>query len=165
VNPSFPEIDGTIYRHILGHFITGVTIITAIDPETQLPVGLAASSFTSVSMDPPLVLFCAAKTSSTWPRISAAKHYCVNILGDDHEHLSRQFSSKGADKFAGVAWHAGPSGAPVFDEALAWIDCSMHNEVDGGDHIIAVGRVLALGDRGHGGPLAYYRGGYGSLNG
>jgi len=161
-DPDFPDIDGDQFRHVLGHFLTGVTIITSIDPDTGGPVGLAASSFTSVSMDPPLVLFCAGKSSSTWPRISASGRYCVNILGHDHEHLSRQFSSKG-DKFAGVAWHRGTSGSPVFDDALAWIDCVMHQEVDGGDHVIAIGRVVELGDRGHGGPLAYYRGGYGNL--
>ena len=162
VSESHPAIDGTQFRHILGHFLTGVTIITSIDEATGEPVGLAASSFTSVSMDPPLVLFCAAKSSSSWPKISASGRYCVNILGDDHEHLSRQFSGKG-DKFAGVKWHADASGAPVFDDALAWIDCSIQDEFDGGDHVIVVGRVLALGDRGHGGPLAYYRGGYGAL--
>lgn len=163
VSESFPTIDGNQYRHVLGHFLTGVTIITASDRETGDPLGLAASSFTSVSMDPPLVLFCAGKSSSTWPKISAAGHYCVNILGHDHESLSRQFSGKG-DKFAGVNWHSGPSGSPILDDALAWIDCLMHEEVDAGDHVIAIGRVLALGDRGHGGPLAYYRGGYGQLN-
>ena len=163
MSESFPIIDGAKFRHVLGHFLTGVTIITAIDAETGGPLGLAASSFTSVSMDPPLVLFCAGKSSSTWPKISASGHYCVNILGHDHEHLSRQFSSKG-DKFAGVNWHIGPSGSPIIDEALAYIDCKIHQEVDGGDHVIAVGRVLELGDRGHGGPLAYYRGGYGQLH-
>lgn len=163
MNDSNPVVDGQKFRHVLGHFLTGVTIITSVDVETGEPVGLAASSFTSVSMDPPLVLFCAAKSSSTWPKIAASGRYCVNILASDHEHLSRQFSSKG-DKFAGVAWRTDATGAPVFDDALAWIDCTIHSEFDGGDHVIVVGRVMALGDRGHGGPLAYYRGGYGELH-
>ena len=155
-----PVIDGAQFRHVLGHFLTGVTIITAIDPETDGPVGLAASSFTSVSLDPPLVLFCAGKNSSTWPRIQAAGSYCVNILGDDQEVLSRQFSGKG-DKFAGVGWRKGQSGSPVLESALAWIDCTIDSEVDGGDHVIVVGRVQEMGARDHGGPLAYFRGGYG----
>jgi 3-hydroxy-9,10-secoandrosta-1,3,5(10)-triene-9,17-dione monooxygenase reductase component len=164
VSDTYPVIDSSSFRQVLGHFLTGVTIITSIDADTGEPIGLAASSFTSVSMDPPLVLFCAGKSSSTWPKISASGRYCVNILGHDHEHLSRQFSGKG-DKFAGVKWHADASGAPVFEEALAWIDCVIHEEVDAGDHVVVIGRVLALGERGHGGPLAYYRGGYGTLNG
>ena len=161
VPASFPSIDDAEYRHVLGHFLTGVTIITAIDPATGSPVGLAASSFTSVSMDPPLVLFCPGKSSSSWPKIQAAGHYCVNVLGADSETLSRTFSSKVADKFEGVSWHAGPSGSPILGEALAWIDCSMHAEVDAGDHIVALGRVLALGANDVGAPLGYYRGGYG----
>ena len=155
-----PVIDGAQFRHVLGHFLTGVTIITAIDPDTNEPVGLAASSFTSVSLDPPLVLFCAGKNSGTWPRIQAAGRYCVNILGDDQEVLSRQFAGKG-DKFAGVGWRKGISGSPVIESSLAWIDCIVDSEVDGGDHVIVVGRVQELGAKDHGGPLAYFRGGYG----
>jgi 3-hydroxy-9,10-secoandrosta-1,3,5(10)-triene-9,17-dione monooxygenase reductase component len=164
VNSPFPEIDGAQFRHVLGHFLTGVTIITAVDVETGDPVGLAASSFTSVSMDPPLVLFCAGKSSSTWPKISASGNYCVNILAHDQQDWSRVFSSKGIDKFAGLPWHVGASGSPVLDDSLAWIDCTMHEEVDAGDHVIAIGRVVGMGDRGHGGPLAYFRGGYGVLS-
>ena len=155
-----PVIDGAEFRHVLGHFLTGVTIITATDPDTNAPVGLAASSFTSVSLDPPLVLFCAGKSSSTWPRIQAAGSYCVNILGDDQEVLSRQFSGKG-DKFAGVGWRKGASGSPVLEASLAWIDCVIDSEVDAGDHVIVVGRVQELGAKDHGGPLGYFRGGYG----
>lgn len=158
-----PAIDAAQFRHVLGHFLSGVTIISAIDPDTGLPTGLAASSFTAVSLDPPLVSFCAAKTSSTWPRIRAASHYCVNILGEGHEELSRRFASKAADKFSGVAWRPGASGAPVIEDALAFIDCRLHQEVEAGDHVIAIGGVLELGAREGTGPLAYYRGGYGRL--
>lgn len=156
-----PVIDTATYRHVLGHFLTGVTVITAVDPETGAPTGLAASSFTSVSLEPPLVSFCAAKTSSTWPRIRAAGHYCVNILGESHGELSRRFASKLADKFDGIPWRQGASGAPVLEDALAWIDCALHDTLDAGDHVIALGRVLALGAADGDGPLAYYRGGYG----
>ena len=158
-----PEIDAAAYRHVMGHFPTGVTIVTAVDPDDGTPVGLAASSFTSVSMDPPLVLFCAGNYSSTWPRIQRSGAYCVNIVGADHEWISRQFSSKVADKFVNVGWHQEVSGAPVLDDAHAWIDCTIHEEVLAGDHVIVVGRVLALGAAEAGGPLAYYRGGYGKF--
>ena len=154
-------VDPAHFRHVLGHFLTGVTIITAMDPDAAAPVGLAASSFTSVSLDPPLVLFCAGTTSSTWPRIQAAKSYCVNILGEDQETLSRQFSGKG-DKFSGVGWRAGRSGSPIIESALAWIDCVVHEEITAGDHVIVLGRVLDMDTKDSDGPLAYYRGGYGS---
>lgn len=161
---SFPEIEAAAYRNVMGRFPTGVTIITAIDPDDGSPVGLAASSFTSVSMDPPLVLFCAGNFSSSWPRIRRAGHYCVNILAADDEWISRQFSSKVPDKFANVSWRTDASGAPVLDDAHSWIDCSIHDEIVAGDHIIVVGRVLALGAAEEGGPLAYYRGGYGQFS-
>jgi 3-hydroxy-9,10-secoandrosta-1,3,5(10)-triene-9,17-dione monooxygenase reductase component len=162
INLNPPPIDGAQYRNVLGHFLTGVTIITAIDPESGAPVGMAASSFTSVSLDPALVLFCAGNSSSSWPKIRAAGAYCVNILGAEQETLSRQFSSPG-DKFAGVGWRKEITGAPVFNEALAWIDCTIHEVVDAGDHCVVIGAVHALGSRDHGGPLGYYRGGYGNF--
>jgi 3-hydroxy-9,10-secoandrosta-1,3,5(10)-triene-9,17-dione monooxygenase reductase component len=155
-----PIVDQAKFRHVLGHFVTGVTIITATDRDTTEPVGLAASSFTSVSLDPPLVLFCAGRSSTTWPRIQAAGRYCVNILNDDQELLARQFAGKG-DKFVGVGWRAGATGSPVLESALAWLDCLVESEIVAGDHLIVVGRVQALGAKDHGGPLAYFRGGYG----
>lgn len=159
--PEQPEISSAEYRRVLGHFLTGVTIITAIDPDSSEPVGLAASSFTSVSMDPPLVLFCAGKTSASWTRIQVAKRFCINVLGDANETISRTFATKGADKFAGLGWTPGPSGSPVLGDALAWIDCQVHEEVEAGDHVVVIGRVLGLGAKDSGGPLGYYRGGYG----
>lgn len=151
--------DAAAFRAVLGHFATGVTIITAVhDGE---PVGMAANSFSSVSLDPPLVLFCAAHTSSTWPRIQAAGKWCVNILDEAGETLCRTFASKDADRFAGVGYRTGPSGAPVLHEALAYVDCETFAEHDAGDHMIVVGRVLELGHRTDGKPLLFYRGGYG----
>lgn len=155
-------IDGNHFRHVLGHFLTGVTVITAIDPDSGEPVGMAASSFTSLSMDPPLVLFCAGNTSGTWARIQAAGRFAVNMLAEDGEVLSRQMSGR-ADKYEGVAWHAEQSGSPVLDDALAWIDCTIEAVHPGGDHAIVVGRVLGMDARDGVGPLAYYRGGYGSF--
>ena len=157
IAPLTPE--SANFRAVLGHFATGVTIITAT--HDREPVGMAASSFTSVSLDPPLVLFCAAKSSSTWPSIEAAKKWCVNVLGDDGEELCRTFATKGADRFAGVGYRAGASGSPVLHDALAFVDCETYAEYDGGDHVIVVGRVLELGHRTAGRTLLFYRGGYG----
>ena len=151
--------DEAAYRAVLGHFATGVSIITAMDGEE--PVGLAVNSFTSVSLDPPLVLFCAAYSSTTWPRIQSAGSWCVNILDEAGETMSRTFATKGIDKFAGVGYRIGPSGAPVLEDALAYVDCTTLAEHDAGDHVIVVGKVLELGHRTEGKPLLFYRGGYG----
>lgn len=157
-----PTIDAARYRQVLGHFATGVTVITAMDGDE--PVGMAANSFTSVSLDPPLVAFCAAKASSTWPRIQAAKHYCVNILAEDQEEICRLFATKDAERFRGIGWRTGESGAPILDEALAWIDCRIEAEHDAGDHLIVVGRVCGLDSADSGKPLLFYRGGYGRFD-
>lgn len=156
-----PTIDAARYRKVLGHFATGVTVITAMDGDE--PTGMAANSFTSVSIEPPLVLFCAAKSSSTWPRIRAAGHFCVNILADDQEEICRLFATKGAERFKGVGWRTGDSGAPVLHDALAWIDCLIDAEHDAGDHLIVVGRCLDMESR-EGEPLLFYRGGYRNLD-
>jgi flavin reductase (DIM6/NTAB) family NADH-FMN oxidoreductase RutF len=151
--------DQAHYRAVLGHFATGVTIVTAMDGDQ--PAGLSVNSFTSVSLDPPLVVFCVAKQSSTWPRIRATGRFTVSILAEDQEELSRVFATSGADKFRGVAWWAGPSGGPVIAGAVAWIDCTVEDEHDGGDHVIVVGRVQELDVADDGKPLIFYRGGYG----
>ncbi len=145
-------------RSAMGSFLTGVTVITAMhDGE---PAGLAANSFTSVSLDPPLVLFCAARSSSSWPKIDAAGRFCVNVLPDDGEATCRIFASPG-DRFTQVEWQPGVTGSPVLASALAYADCEIEHRYDGGDHVIVVGRVVELGQREHGQPLAFFRGGYG----
>ena len=159
-----PTIDAALYRSVLGHFATGVTVITAIDPDGDEPVGLAANSFTSVSLDPPLVAFCAAYSSSTWPRIQAAGKFCVNILAEDQEALCRLMATKGADKFAEIEWEPSGNGSPVLGGGLAWIDCIIDAEHDAGDHVIVVGRVHALGFEEDGTPLMFFRGGYGRFD-
>ncbi len=151
-------VEAILYRQVMGQFLAGVTVITASD--AGVPVGMAASSFTSLSMDPPLVLFCPAKSSSTWARIADAGNFAVNVLASEHEDVSKQMSSKAADKFAGIAWHTEVTGSPVLDDALGWTDCRTEHVYEGGDHWIVVGRVLALGWR-DGEPLGYHRGAYG----
>jgi 3-hydroxy-9,10-secoandrosta-1,3,5(10)-triene-9,17-dione monooxygenase reductase component len=152
-------VDPARFRTVLGHFCSGITIITALDGGA--PVGLTCQSFSSVSLEPPLVLFCATKSSSSWPRIRSAGHFCANILGEDQEELCRSFAQSGADKFAGVGWTPGPSGAPVITGCLAYVDCELEAVHDAGDHDIAVGRVLELDHAKAGGPLLFFRGGYG----
>jgi 3-hydroxy-9,10-secoandrosta-1,3,5(10)-triene-9,17-dione monooxygenase reductase component len=154
--------DAASLRTVLGHFATGVAIITAVDGEE--PVGMACNSFTSVSLEPQLVLFCAAKSSSTWPRIQAAQKWAANILAQDAEEVCRLFAQKGADRFARVAYTIGRTGAPILEDALAFVDCETIAEHDAGDHVIVVGRVLELGFAPEGKPLLFYRGGYGRFD-
>jgi 3-hydroxy-9,10-secoandrosta-1,3,5(10)-triene-9,17-dione monooxygenase reductase component len=158
-------IEARRFRGILGHFATGVVAITAIDPETGGPLGLAANSFTSVSLDPPLVSFCVAHTSTTWPRMRAAGRICVNILSASQREVCLRFAAKVDDRFAGVEWASSPGGGPVIDGALAWLECSVEAEYAAGDHTIVVARVRHL-DRHHDGdPLVFYKGAYGRFDG
>jgi 3-hydroxy-9,10-secoandrosta-1,3,5(10)-triene-9,17-dione monooxygenase reductase component len=154
--------DAASLRTVLGHFATGVAIVTAMDGEE--PVGMACNSFTSVSLEPQLVLFCAAKSSTTWPRIQAAKKWAANILDEEAEEVCRLFAQKGADRFARISYTFGRSGAPILDAALAFVDCETIAEHDAGDHLIVVGKVLELGYAPEGKPLLFYRGGYGRFD-
>jgi len=151
--------DSAKFRQVLGHFPTGVTVITAA-PDSG-PVGLAVGSFASVSLDPPLVAFFPDKGSSSWPLIEAAGTFCVNILAEDQEDVCRRFASKGDDKFAGLGWKPAGSGAPRLDGVLAWIDCDIDSVVEAGDHFCVMGRVRDLEVGHNGAPLLFFRGGYG----
>ncbi|MEU9022146.1 flavin reductase family protein [Actinomadura sp. NPDC048394] len=157
------EIDGARFRQVMGRFATGVVAITAVEPGTARPTGLAANSFTSVSLDPPLVAFCVAHTSTTWPRLRGADRLCVNILGERQLEICERLALKGGDKFDGIGWTESPSGAPAIDGALAWIECSVEQEHTAGDHDIVVARVHALDENHDGRPLVFYRGAYGGI--
>jgi flavin reductase (DIM6/NTAB) family NADH-FMN oxidoreductase RutF len=158
-------IDGRRFRNILGRFATGVVAITAIDPRTGRPGGLAANAFTSVSLDPPLVSFCVAHTSTTWPKLRGAERLCVNILSAPQREICVRLAARGGEKFAGLEWTASPGGGPVIDGALAWLECSVEAEYVAGDHMIVVARVHRL-DRHHDGePLVFYQGAYGTFSG
>ncbi|MFG3498056.1 flavin reductase family protein [Streptomyces sp. NPDC047928] len=159
-----PPLDPAEFRRVLGHFASGVTIVTAYDPEGGAPAGFACQSFASLSLDPPLVAFMVARTSTTWPRIARAGAFCVNVLGADQAALCRAFAVSGADKFAGVAHTPAPvTGAPLLDSVPAWIDCTVHAVHPGGDHLIVVGRVQALDATDDGAPLLFHRGGFGGF--
>jgi flavin reductase (DIM6/NTAB) family NADH-FMN oxidoreductase RutF len=160
--PSGPAIDQARFRQVLGHFPTGVTVVAA-QPAGEAPVGLAVGSFFSISLDPPLVGFCPAKSSSSWPRIEAAGTFCVNILSADQEDVARIFAGKGDDKFASIGWQPGRTGSPVIRDVLAWVDCSIEDVHDAGDHWIVVGRVHDLDVGAKGTPLVFFRGGYGTF--
>jgi 3-hydroxy-9,10-secoandrosta-1,3,5(10)-triene-9,17-dione monooxygenase reductase component len=154
-----PEPDAFL-RQVLGHFATGVTVITAVDDAG--PAGLACQSFHALSLEPALICFCVGRGSSTWPRIRAAGRFVVNVLGAGQEELSHRFAVSGGDKFAGVAWEPSPLGSPVLDGAMAWVDCTVTAVHDGGDHHIVVGRVHDLDAHG-GEPLLFFRGQYRTL--
>ncbi|MFF7312726.1 flavin reductase [Streptomyces sp. NPDC008137] len=160
-------LDRQEFRRVLGSFATGVTIVTAppVTPGTT-PAGFACQSFSSLSLTPPLVTFMVGRTSTTWPRIARAGAFCVNVLGADQADLCRSFAVSGADKFAGVAYDAAPvSGSPRLSGAVAWIDCTIHSVHPGGDHLIVVGRVNALGTGpdAPAGPLLFHRGRFARL--
>uniref|UniRef100_A0AAU3I167 Flavin reductase family protein n=1 Tax=Streptomyces sp. NBC_01393 TaxID=2903851 RepID=A0AAU3I167_9ACTN len=147
-------VDPVRFRYVLGHFATGVTVVTApaAGPDDMAgPAGFACQSFASLSLDPPLICFMVGRTSTTWPRIARAGVFCVNVLGAHQGDLCRGFAVSGADKFAGVVHDAAPvSGSPRLAGAAAWIDCTIHAVHTGGDHLIVVGRVDALGASGDG---------------
>jgi flavin reductase (DIM6/NTAB) family NADH-FMN oxidoreductase RutF len=153
------------FRAVLGNFASGVTVVTAPPAEDgDGPAGFACQSFASLSLDPPLVTFMVARTSTTWPRIARAGVFCVNVLGAEQGELCRAFAVSGADKFAGVRHSPAPvTGSPRLDGVPAWIDCRIHAVHTGGDHLIVVGRVVALGAAEGAAPLLFHRGRFGRL--
>lgn len=147
------------FRYVMGHVPTGVAVVTATT--RQGPVGLTVGSFVSVSLDPPLVGFLPARTSTTWPLIVPVGAFCVNVLGEEHEDLCRGFARSGGSKFDGVDWTpAAATGAPIISGALAWFDCLFERSHPAGDHLFVLGRVLELDVRAQGRPLVFCHGRY-----
>jgi flavin reductase (DIM6/NTAB) family NADH-FMN oxidoreductase RutF len=149
------------FRHVLGHLPTGVTVITAHGASG--PTGMAANSVTSVSLDPPLILLCPAKSSTTWPGIRDAGQFCVNVMAGHHEEVTRGFSRKGVDRFSGVWVRNRPSG-PALADAVAWLECAIEAEHEAGDHTIVVARVLAIEAAAGTAPLVFFQGRYGTFS-
>ena len=162
-------IDGPEFRRVLGHYPTGVTVVTASCPDG--PEGMTIGSFTSVSLDPPLVSFCPGHDSDSWIRMRDVDSFCVNVLGDDQADVSVTFAGKTEARFEGLSTRIEATGAPVIDGCLAWIDCRVHAIHTAGDHDIVVGRVVALGlaeteagsTAAASGPLVFFKGSYGRV--
>jgi flavin reductase (DIM6/NTAB) family NADH-FMN oxidoreductase RutF len=158
-----PTVEPRLLRDVLGHFASGVTVVTA-DTDTG-PIGFTCQSFSSLSLDPPLVVFAPARTSRTWPRLRDIGRFCVNVLAEDQPDLSARCARSGTDRFAGVGWRRSRHGSPVLDGVVAWIDCRLWAEYDGGDHTLVAARVLDLGADPGRRPLLFHRGAYGLLEG
>lgn len=155
--------DSATFRRVLGHYPTGVCVVTAVD-QGGGPTGMVVGSFTSVSLDPPLVAFFPAKSSSSWPLIERAGKFCVNVLASDQQALCGQFSAKGGDKFSGVSHRVSTNGSPILDGVVAWIDCTLDAVHEAGDHYIVLGRVIALEVDRPGKPLLFFQGAYGEFS-
>ena len=150
-------IDPKTFRETLGTFCTVVTVVTTLDGDR--PTGATANSFTSVSLDPPLILVCFGQKSSTLGAVQSSGAFAVNILSDQQRAVASAFASKGADKFAGIAWRAAATGAPILPGSIGWLDCRVHDVVRAGDHDVVLGQVVAL-DHSPARPLGYFRGSY-----
>ncbi|MEY2740262.1 MAG: flavin reductase family protein [Ilumatobacteraceae bacterium] len=159
-------IDPRHFRTVLGHLPTGVVVVAGLDA-SGAPHGLTIGSFVSISLDPPLVGFFPGAGSQTWPRLAARGAFCANVLTTDQTELCWRFAKEADDRFAGVGWRAAPSGSPVLDGALAWIDCTIESTSRVGDHEFVVGRVGALeaaaGAAGAAGAMTFYRGAVGGV--
>jgi flavin reductase (DIM6/NTAB) family NADH-FMN oxidoreductase RutF len=153
-------IDQAEFRTAMGHFASGVTVVTT--RSDREPVGLTVSAFCSLSLDPPLVLVCIEKSVRSHDAIREAGVFAVNILASHQEHLSRRFASSTDEKFEGVGLREGLDDVPVLEGALTVVQCRVRDELDGGDHTIFVGEVMKV-EIGRGEPLLYYRGGYREL--
>jgi flavin reductase (DIM6/NTAB) family NADH-FMN oxidoreductase RutF len=149
------------FRRVMRHYPTGVVVVAAC--RDGQPYGMTVNSFTSVSLDPLLVMFCAGRSSRTWPILRYAGWFAVSILSDSQGDLCRTFASSGRDRFAGVAWSLGKSGQPVLDDATAWLECEIADVLPAGDHEIALGRVRYVSSRPGVAPLIYHGGGFGTL--
>ena len=159
---ALPIVDAGLMREVLGHFASGVTVVTADTDDG--PIGFTCQSFSSLSLEPPLIAFAPARTSLTWPRLRELGRFCVNVLAEGQGAVSQNFARSGADKFTGVAWRPSPHGSPVLDDVVAWMDGELWAEYDGGDHTIVVARVLDLGAHPDRRPLLFHRGSYGLLH-
>jgi flavin reductase (DIM6/NTAB) family NADH-FMN oxidoreductase RutF len=159
-----PAFDAATFRRVLGHYPTGVCIVTAMEAG-ETPAGMAVGSFTSVSLDPPLVAFFPDKRSSSWPRIERAGKFCVNVLASSQLDVCKRFAASGGDKFAGITHRLSTNGSPILDGVVAWIDCDLYATHDAGDHIIVLGEVKELEVETPNGPLLFFQGAYGEFSG
>jgi 3-hydroxy-9,10-secoandrosta-1,3,5(10)-triene-9,17-dione monooxygenase reductase component len=157
-----PQLSGAgedAFRHVLGHYPTGVAVITAQGPDG--PVGMSMNSFTSLSLQPPLVLFCPAESSRTWPLLRQAGRIAINVLSAGQEAVSRAFAARDLDRFAGLAWTLGSNGAPLLDDALGWLECTVQAEYPAGDHLVVIAAIDRMGVHTQiADPLVFFKGAY-----
>lgn len=151
-------LDSRAFRQALGSFLTGVTVVTTIDAEGA-PRGFTANSFTSVSLDPPLILVCIGKTSRSFSSFADGSGFAVNILSELQQPVAHTFATPSPDRFSGLDWEVGPAGNPILPNSCAWMDCRRHTYIDAGDHLIMIGHVAGFSDSTHP-PLGYSRGAY-----
>jgi len=154
-------VDPGRFRSVLGHFASGVVLVTGMSAEG--PAGFTCQSFFSLSLDPPLVAIAPGKSSTSWPKVAESGAFCVNVLAQSQEPLAWTFSNRGGDKFAGVGWTPAANGAPRLNGSLAWIDCRVLHVHEAGDHWLVVAQVEDL-ETGEGVPLVFYRGGFGGFS-
>lgn len=157
------SVDQLEFRRVMGHFATGVTIVTTHDGDGKLG-GLTANSVASVSLEPPMVLVCVDKKSDSYPMFAASNCFAVNILSNGQETLSRRFAKSGGDKFTGVGFSLGVTGAPLLSDTIGHIECKVRHAFEAGDHTIYVGEAIDIGVSSEEDPLLYFRGGYRNLS-
>lgn len=154
------SVDERAFRKALGCFASGVTVVTTIDPADGAPQGVTVSAFSSLSLSPPLVLFCLGSKTSSMEAFKKSGHFAINVLGESQRDLSIRFASRAEDKWNGISHTVGQTGSPLLGGCVANLDCRLINVIEGGDHQIFIGEVVDLMHREGGAPLIYFRGGY-----
>ena len=158
-NPNLRGPDADLLRHVLGHYPTGVAVITAHTEHG--PVGMSMNSFTSLSLQPPLVLFCPSATSTTWPALRAVGKIAINVLSAGQEALSRKFATRAVDRFSDASWSVGQNGAPLLHDALGWLECTVCSEAPAGDHTVVIAEIERMNVHWEiTEPLVFFRGRY-----
>ena len=162
IAPRISEAD--IYDHralraALGHYATGVAVVTAVGPDGH-PAGMTINSFGSLSLDPPLILWCLDRRSASLATFTSADHFAVNVLAADQEQVARRFAARGQDRFCGLRWHRGPNGLPVLDDGLGVFICRRNRHIHGGDHVIVIGHLEKYQITQGQSPLVFYTGRY-----
>jgi flavin reductase (DIM6/NTAB) family NADH-FMN oxidoreductase RutF len=157
------DIDPILFREALGNYPTGVAVVTAVTDDGS-PIGMVVGTFSSVSLDPPLIAFFPMSNSNSFAQLRMSKTFCVNVLASDQEPLCRQLATGGANKFDGVAWRPGPLGSPILDDAVSWIECTFDDIREAGDHYIVLGLVHEFAVERASLPLLFFQGGYGKFS-
>jgi len=158
---SLPPIEQQLFRRVCGKYATGITVVTILD-QNKAPHGMTANSFTSVSLDPPLVLFCIDRRTAFLNHFVPDARYAINVLHEDQQEMSTCFARTGRDRFEGVEWDPGANGAPILKEVLASLECAVIKMVDAGDHVVVIGQVSHANWK-EGQPLVYFNSSYQTL--